>query len=78
MHVFVFQAQRRNSTIFGFTTRRTGSNLPEAFGPWVLASQGAVHSGDPIAGVPGGADTVLSGIEREGFFIAHQVMRVLR
>jgi hypothetical protein len=62
----------------GFTTWRTGANLPGEFAPWSMIGQGALHAGDPVLGVPGGADTVLSGIQREGFFIALPELRPLR
>jgi hypothetical protein len=75
MHVFVFQTQRRNSTKVGFTTWRSGANLPVEPAPWSMVSQGAMHTGDPLIGVPGGADTVLIGIERDGFFIAQPELR---
>jgi hypothetical protein len=78
MHVFVFQSQRKNSTKVGFTTRRTGANLPAEFGPWSMVSQAALHAGDPVAGVPGGAETVLTGIQRDGFFISQPELRPLR
>jgi hypothetical protein len=74
MHVFTFQS-RTYSDITGFTTQRTGSNLPDEFGPWVLVSQGAIHAGDPVAGVYRGAVTVLSGIKRDGFYIARADVR---
>ena len=75
MHVFVFQSQRRSPTKVGFTTWRSGANLPEEFAPWRLVSQSALHAGDPVVGVSGGADAVLTGIEREGFFIAQVDLR---
>jgi hypothetical protein len=68
MHVFTFRSQARPN-LAGFTTRRSGSNLPEELGPWRLVSQGAMHAGDVTPGVWGGADAVLAGIDREGFYI---------
>ncbi|MGA3005957.1 MAG: hypothetical protein ABSE20_30010 [Acetobacteraceae bacterium] len=67
MHVFTFRSRARPD-VAGFTTWRTGSNLPEEFGPWVFVSQGAMHAGDPVTGIYGGANTVLAGIERDGFY----------
>jgi hypothetical protein len=69
MHVFTFRS-RTYPGMTGFTTWRTGANLPEEFRPWVFVSQGAMHAGDPVTGVYRGADTVLAGIERDGFYIA--------
>jgi hypothetical protein len=68
MHVFTFQSRARPNLV-GFTTRRTGSNLPEELGPWAFVSQGAMHPGDPATDVYGGADTVLAGIDRDGFYV---------
>jgi hypothetical protein len=65
MHV-----SRTHPSITGFTTRRTGANLPAELGPWALVGQGAMHVGDPVAGVYRGADTVLAGIGSDGFHIA--------
>jgi hypothetical protein len=73
MHVFTFQSLGR--PMVGFTTWRTGSNLPEELGPWVFAGQSAMHAGDPVTGVYGGANTVLAGIEREGFYVARADVR---
>jgi len=69
MHVFIFQSRVRPD-LTGFTTWRTGSNLPEELGPWAFMGQGAMHAGDPVTGVYGGANTVLAGIERDGFYVA--------
>jgi hypothetical protein len=69
MHVFIFQSRARPD-LAGFTTRRSGSNLPEELGKWVFVGQGAMHAGDPVTGVYGGANTVLAGIERDGFYVA--------
>jgi hypothetical protein len=78
MHIFVFQCQRRHATKLGFTTWRSGANLPGEFGPWSMVGQGAMHAGDPVVGVPGGAETVLTGIQRDGFFVAQPELRRLR
>jgi hypothetical protein len=40
MHVFTFRSEAYPG-VNGFTTRCSGANLPEDFGPWVLAGQGA-------------------------------------
>jgi hypothetical protein len=69
MHVFTFRS-RTYPGITGFTTRRTGANLPAELGPWALVGQGAMHIGDPVPGVYRGADTVLAGIGGDGFYIA--------
>ena len=69
MHVFTFRSETQ-PRMTGFTTRRSGANLPDHLGPWVLVSQGALHAGDPVPGVYRGADTILAGITREGFYIA--------
>jgi hypothetical protein len=69
MHVFTFRS-RNYPSIIGFTTWRTGVNLPEEFRPWVSVSQGAMHAGDPVTGIYRGADTVLAGIARDGFYVA--------
>jgi hypothetical protein len=74
MHVFTFRSHVRPE-VTGFTTRRTGANLPEELGPWVLVGQGAVHAGEPVSGVYRGADTILTGIERDGFYIARVGVR---
>ena len=74
MHVFAFRAVTYPG-ITGFTTQRTGANLPEDFRPWVLIGQCALHAGDPVTGVYQGADTVLDGIERDGFYIARADVR---
>ena len=74
MHVFTFRSETEPGMI-GFTTRRTGANLPEDFDPWVIVSQGALHAGDPVTGVYRGADTVLVGIKRDGFYIARAEVR---
>jgi hypothetical protein len=68
MHVFIFQSRARPE-MAGFTTRRTGANLPEELGPWAIVRQGSMHAGDPVTGVYGGAKTVLAGIERDGFYV---------
>jgi hypothetical protein len=68
MHVFTFRSRARPD-LSGFTTRRTGSNLPEEVGPWAFVSQGAMHAGDPVTGIYGGADAVLAGIDRDGFYV---------
>jgi hypothetical protein len=77
MHVFTFQSQARPD-VAGFTTWRTGSNLPEELGPWAFVSQGAMHSGEPVTGIYGGAETVLAGIERDGFYVAKAEVRAGR
>jgi hypothetical protein len=69
MHVFTFRS-RTYPGITGFTTWRGGANLPEEFQPWVYVGQGAMHPGDPVTGVYRGADTVLAGIDRDGFYVA--------
>ena len=69
MHVFTFQS-RTYPEITGFTTWRSGSNLPEEVGPWMFVRQGAIHPGDPVSGIYGGGDTVLAGIERDGFYLS--------
>jgi hypothetical protein len=69
MHVFTFRSRPRPG-LAGFTTWRTGANLPEELGPWALVSQGTMHIGDTVTGVYGGADTVLAGIDGNGFFVA--------
>jgi hypothetical protein len=74
MHVFTFRSETYPG-INGFTTRRSGDNLPEEFGPWVLAGQGAMHPGDAVPGVYRGADTVLAGIESDGFYVARADVR---
>ena len=74
MHVFTFRSETYPD-ITGFTTRRGGTNLPEDFGPWLLAGQGALHAGDPVTGVYRGADTVLAGIARDGFYLARAAVR---
>lgn len=74
MHVFTFRSETYPD-ITGFTTRRSGTNLPEDFGPWLLAGQGALHAGDPVPGVYRGADTVLAGIEQDGFYIGRAAVR---
>ena len=68
MHVFTFRSRTYPGTT-GFTTWRTGANLPEEFRPWVFVGQGAMHTGDPVTGVFRGADTVLAGIDRDGFYV---------
>jgi hypothetical protein len=68
MHVFTFKSRDRPD-LAGFTTWRTGSNLPEELGPWVFVRQSAMHTGDPVTGIYGGADTVLAGIERDGCYV---------
>jgi len=69
MHVFTFRSEAQPG-ITGFTTRRTGDNLPEEFRPWLFVAQGAMHAGEPVTGIYRGADTVLAGIGRDGFYIA--------
>jgi hypothetical protein len=68
MHVFTFRS-RTYPGITGFTTWRSGANLPEETGPWVLVGQGAMHAGGPVTGIRGGADAVLAGIDRDGFYL---------
>jgi hypothetical protein len=75
MHVFTFRSHDRPE-MTGFTTRRTGANLPEDLGPWVLVSQGAMHAGDPVTGVYRGADTILAGINRDSFYVARVDVRI--
>jgi hypothetical protein len=74
MHVFTFRSETCPD-ITGFTTKRSGANLPEDLGPWLLVGQGALHAGNPVTGVYRGADTVLAGIERDGFYIARAAVR---
>jgi hypothetical protein len=69
MHVFTFRSRVRPD-MTGFTSWRTGGNLPEDLRPWVYVSEGAMHAGEPVNGVYRGADTVLAGILRDGFYIA--------
>jgi hypothetical protein len=73
MHVFTFRS-RTYPGITGFTTWRSGSNLPDEIGPWMFVRQGAIHPGDPVAGIYGGGDTVLAGIERDGFYLGRVVV----
>jgi hypothetical protein len=68
MHVFVFRS-RIYLGITGFTTWRTGENLPKETGPWLFVSQGAMNAGNPVDGIRGGSDVVLAGIERDGFYL---------
>ena len=68
MHVFTFLSRSR-SDLAGFTTQRAGANLPDETGPWVFVSQGAMREGDLIAGIYGGGDVVLEGIDRDGFYL---------
>ena len=74
MHVFTFRSETY-ADITGFTTRRSGENLAEEFGPWVLDGQGAMHVGEPVPGVYRGADTVLAGIESDSYYIARMDVR---
>jgi hypothetical protein len=76
MHVFTFRSET-HPEITGFTTRRTGSNLPEESRAWALVAQRAMHAGDPVPGVYRGADTVLAGIGRDGFYVARVGVRAL-
>jgi hypothetical protein len=69
MQVFIFRSQIDTSVI-AFTTRRGGGNLPAAYAPWELLERVAMLSGAPIAGVSGGSDSVLAGIQRNGFFLS--------
>jgi hypothetical protein len=75
MHVFTFRSPTSPGMI-GFTTMRTGANLPEELGPWLLVGQGSMHTGDSVTGVYRGADTVLAGIKRDGFYIARAEVRI--
>jgi hypothetical protein len=50
MHAFTFDSWARPD-LAGFTTWRTGSNLPQELGPWVFVTQGAMQAGDPVAGI---------------------------
>lgn len=68
MHIFTFKSQSRPE-LTGRTTWRTGANLPEDLGPWLLVSQSAMHAGESVPGVHGGADTVIAEIDRHGFYI---------
>ena len=74
MHVFTFRSHAQPETT-GFTTRRTGANLPDELGPWILVNQGAMHAGEPVTGVYRGADAILAGIKREGFYVARVKVR---
>ena len=74
MHVFTFRS-RAEPDIVGFTTRRTGSNLPEDFAPWDLVSQAAMRAGDPVTGVYGGANKVIAGIDRDGYYVGRLDVR---
>jgi len=75
MHVFTVKSRARPD-VTGFTTWRTDSNLPEELGPWDFGGQGAMHAGDPVIGVYRGAETVLAGIERDGFYVGRVEVRV--
>jgi hypothetical protein len=74
MHVLTFRSRVRPE-ITGVTPWRTGANVPEDFRPRVLAGQRALHVGDPVTGIYRGADTVLAGINRDGFYIARTDVR---
>ena len=68
MRVFIFWSAR-DKDIVGFSDDLTGANLPTEFAPWQRVGNTALQSGDGLAGV-GAADKVMSGIERDGFFVA--------
>ena len=77
MHVFIFRSCRDHS-IAGFTTKRSDKNLPARFGPWEPLGDSAIHTGDPIPGLPGGANAVMNGIDQEGFYAARTFVRLGR
>ena len=58
--------------LFGFTADPTGSNLPEAFGPWRKAGEGTAaqtYAGDSLGGIAS-SDPVIKAVERDGFYLA--------
>jgi hypothetical protein len=71
VQVFIFQSGM-NSTITGFTRQQDGGNLPAEFAPWkpLSAMARTIETGDSLAGVAGGADSVLKGIAHNGFYVS--------
>jgi len=69
MQVFIFHSKIDTSMV-GFSRRRSGGNLPAAYAPWELIDRVAMLPGAPVAGVSGGSDAVLAGIQRDGFFLS--------
>lgn len=68
MQVFIFRS-KINPGMVGFTTRRGGGNLPAEYAPWEPLDRVSMLPGAPVAGVSGGSDAVLAGIQRDGFFL---------
>jgi hypothetical protein len=77
MQVFIFQSGKGHD-IAGFTAECDGKNLPPELSPWEPLGDSAIHTGDPIAGLPGGANAVLTGIDRQGFYVGRTFARLGR
>ena len=69
MRVFIFRSER-DSEVCGFTADRYGGNLPSTFAPWKALGPREMQSDDPLEKVLGGANAVLNGIRRNGFFLS--------
>jgi hypothetical protein len=75
MQMYIFRSDK-DPAIAGFTTQRHGGNLPAEFAPWRPPGGAAIQTGDEFADVTGGADVVLAGIARDGFYLAMSEGRV--
>jgi hypothetical protein len=69
MQVFIFQSNQRGD-LAAFTQDWEGRNLPADGAPWNARGEADIYPGDDIAGVIGGADVVISGVEQDGIFLA--------
>ena len=69
MQVFIFQSEQRGD-LAAFTQDWEGKNLPANGAPWKPRGGADIYPGDNIAGVIGGADVVISGVEQDGIFWA--------
>jgi hypothetical protein len=69
MQIFIFQSEQRGD-LAAYTRDWEGKNLPANGAPWKPRGGADIHPGDDIAGVIGGADVVICGVEQDGIALA--------
>jgi len=65
MKVYAFNSTK-NGELYGFTTDKTGANLPANLGPWRYHSEHNMNRGEPPR-IAVRTEEVLDGIENKGF-----------
>jgi hypothetical protein len=68
MRIFVF-ISAKDQDVLGFTADQVGANLPREYAPWTAAAEGGAVLVHDAENEPD-ADIVLSGVRRDGFFMA--------